>query len=71
MKVWVWYRCQKWTEKHYHYDGEQLTSVEKYYISKHMQRKEECDCNFCIAMDSKCRERSWLRWIVIKQVNHK
>ena len=48
----------KLNRKAYHYDGEQLTFIEKYYISKHRQRKEECDCNFCIAMDSSLLDKN-------------
>ena len=45
-------------KEYYLHDGEQLTFIEKYYISKHRQRKEECGCNLCIAMNSSLLDKN-------------
>ena len=42
LKVWVWYRCQKWIERYYHHPGEQSTFYQKVHIKRHRLRKEEC-----------------------------
>ena len=52
MKMWVWYRCQNRTEKHYYHDGEQLTFFKKCYIPKNTPSKKECFCNPSIAINS-------------------
>ena len=52
LKVWVWYRCQKWRERYYHHAGEQSTFYQKVHIKRHRLRKEECFYNLCIATSS-------------------
>ena len=86
LKVWVWYRCQKWIERYYHHAGEQLTFYQKVHVKTHSLRKGECFCNLCIAVSSNLfdkdrtqynvkwhiqQEGSWLSWIVTEQVKCK
>ena len=86
LKVWVWYRCQKWIERYYHHAGEQLTFYQKVPVKTHSLRKGECFCNLCIAVSSNLfdkdrtqynvkwhiqQEGSWLSWIVTEQVKCK
>ena len=51
-------QMSKLSREVYPHDGEQLIFIEKYYISKHKQRKEECGCNLCIAMNSSLLDKS-------------
>ena len=70
----------------YYHEGEQLTFLKKYYISKHSGWEKKNDfVIFVIAINSKLldknrtqdkvkchiqHERSWLRWIVTEQLNY-
>ena len=81
--MWVWYRFQNRIEKYYHHDRKQLTFYQKVHTG---WEKKKCSRNLCIAISSnlfdkkrirdnfKCHiqyEGSWIRWIVIEQVNYK
>ena len=81
LKVWIWYRCQNRMENYYHHDGEQLGFYIK-YLSKHRagcssdlfkQRIPIYLTKNCTQENSKYHiqnEESWLRWIVLEQVNY-
>ena len=74
-------------ENHYHYDGEQLSFLNKIYIKTRSKMKDlSCDLYIgrnenanlfdknCTQENVKCHiqhEESRLRWIVIEQVNVK
>ena len=81
LKVWIWYRCQNRIENYYQHNGEQLGFYKKVNIIEPQERKdilqERKNSNLfgknCAQEDIKCHiqhEESWLRWIVIEQLNY-
>ena len=81
LKVWIWYRCQNRIENYHQHDGEQLgfyskvhikTYSKMFFILQETKNPNLFDKN-CAQENVKCHIQhveSWLRWIVIEQVNH-
>ena len=68
LKVWIWYRCQNRIENYYQHDWEQLdgfykkNTISNLFDKNYTQKNVKCHIQ---------HEESWLRWIVIEQVNYK
>ena len=87
MKVLIWNRCQNWIENYYHHDGEQLGFYKKVHIKTKSKKKDVLVIftlqkrNEFQFFNKNCTQEnvqlhiqhgeSWLRGIIIEQLNYK